>query len=66
MTERPSNLVAAVDGLRTTGRRTKVPEGECAYCDGERTAGRIFHPPHDASANCESGKHPHCSCDTCF
>ena len=21
---------------------------------------------HDASDRCESGKHPHCTCDTCF
>lgn len=23
-------------------------------------------PYHDASDRCESGKHPHCTCDTCF
>lgn len=23
-------------------------------------------PPHDASSRCESGKHSHCTCDTCF
>ena len=23
-------------------------------------------PRHNASATCESGKHPHCTCDTCF
>lgn len=23
-------------------------------------------PSHDASDRCESGKRPHCSCDTCF
>lgn len=26
----------------------------------------IFMPPHQAKLNCESGKHPHCSCDICF
>lgn len=25
-----------------------------------------FHPPHKASSLCESGKHPHCTCATCF
>lgn len=23
-------------------------------------------PSHNASSRCESGKHPHCTCDTCF
>lgn len=26
----------------------------------------IFAPRHKASENCKSGKHPHCTCDTCF
>ena len=26
----------------------------------------IFAPGHKPSSRCESGKHPHCSCDTCF
>lgn len=26
----------------------------------------IFAPRHKPSARCESGKHPHCTCDTCF
>ena len=32
----------------------------------EREAGNTFHPSHDASDRCCSGKHVHCSCDTCF
>lgn len=67
MIDRPDNLLAAVDALRTpTPHRHKAPEGECAYCDRERAQGVNFHPPHDASPNCESGKHSHCTCDTCF
>ncbi len=27
---------------------------------------RIFAPRHKASSRCESGKYPHCTCDTCF
>lgn len=46
--------------------RHKAEPGECLYCDRERAAGNHFHPPHDASPRCESGKHSHCSCDTCF
>ncbi len=65
----------AVDGERVTHdprpvppsisvvRRHKLPPGECKYCDEEEGH---FHPPHDASSRCESGKHAHCSCDTCF
>ena len=26
----------------------------------------IFAPRHKASNRCQSGKHPHCSCDICF
>jgi hypothetical protein len=44
-------------------RRHKLPAGECKSCDREKGS---FHPPHDASDRCESGKHSHCSCDTCF
>lgn len=47
-------------------RRHKAPQGECAYCDAERAKGIEYHPPHDASPRCESGNHPHCSCDTCW
>lgn len=63
----PADLVGLVDSLRgATPKRRQLPEGECAYCDRERTAGNNFFPSHDASDRCESGKHPHCTCDTCF
>jgi hypothetical protein len=26
----------------------------------------VFAPSHKASGGCESGKRPHCTCDTCF
>lgn len=55
-----------VRDLRSDVRRHQVDEGACAYCDRERQAGSTFHPSHDASDRCESGKRPHCSCDTCF
>ena len=28
--------------------------------------GYVFAPRHKPSKRCESGKHPHCTCDTCF
>lgn len=40
------------------------PPGECAYCDAHRNDSMM--PSHTASKRCESGKHPHCTCDTCF
>jgi hypothetical protein len=52
--------------LRNGTRRHKLPQGECAYCDRERAANVEFHPYHDASDRCQSGKHAHCTCDTCF
>lgn len=40
------------------------PKGECAYCD--QYGDDPMMPRHNASERCESGKHPHCTCDTCF
>jgi hypothetical protein len=31
-----------------------------------KTLTDIFAPRHKASARCRSGKHSHCTCDTCF
>ena len=45
-------------------RRTRLPPGECSYCDRDRNDTMM--PPHDASRFCESGKHDHCTCDTCY
>lgn len=51
-------------GLRPVEiRRSEMPAGECRYCDENRGG---FHPPHDPSPRCDSGKRPHCTCDTCF
>lgn len=36
----------------------------CEYCRAH--AGEDMMPGHDASDRCESGKRPHCTCDTCF
>lgn len=65
--EKPADLIAAVDALAgPTSRRHKALPGDCSYCDRERAGNVSFHPPHDASSSCGSGKHNHCSCDTCF
>jgi len=42
----------------------RMPKGECAYCD--KWGDELVMPHHTASERCESGKHPHCTCDTCF
>lgn len=36
----------------------------CPFC--EQHCDDPMMPYHDASDRCESGKHPHCTCDTCF
>lgn len=65
--EKPADLLAALDAMRgRPAHRHQLPPGECAYCDRERAAGNTFFPSHDASEGCQSGKHPHCTCDTCF
>ena len=45
-------------------RRHIVTEEGCPTC--AELARGSFGPPHDASPRCESGKRPHCTCDTCF
>ena len=55
-------LFAAGAALRYFIRRQHVPE--CSIC--ARYAPGDFFPPHDASPRCESGRHNHCTCDTCF
>jgi hypothetical protein len=42
----------------------RLPPGECAYCDEHGDDPMM--PRHMASSRCESGKRPHCTCDTCF
>lgn len=58
--------IAAVESTLIQPKRHKAEPGECQSCDDYRAEGTDFHPPHDASDRCESGKHNHCSCDTCF
>jgi hypothetical protein len=59
------SIAEQIEGQRLL-RRHQLKPGQCAYCDREREAGNTFFPWHDASAFCESGKHEHCTCDTCF
>ena len=50
-------------------RRNLLAEGECKICDDRRPTDPALippGPPHDPSPRCESGGHPHCTCDTCF
>lgn len=44
--------------------RYRLPPGQCAYCDQHRNDPMM--PSHTPSAACESGKRPHCTCDTCY
>lgn len=37
--------------------------GGCEYCKEVSVFGG---PGHSGSPNCRSGRHPHCTCDTCF
>lgn len=38
----------------------------CSFCQRMKEGGTSFFPNHHASSRCESGKHNHCSCDSCF
>jgi hypothetical protein len=59
-------VYALIEARQRPRRRSRAPIGECAYCDELRADGAHFAPPHDASPDCQSSKHSHCSCDTCF
>lgn len=42
---------------------------DCPGCESRYAAANplnVIAPPHVGSAACESGGHPHCSCDRCF
>jgi hypothetical protein len=42
----------------------RLEPGQCQYCDQCRDDKMM--PSHTASERCESGKRPHCACDTCY
>jgi hypothetical protein len=44
-------------------RRMRV--AGCPTCDRDPKGLKMM-PPHDPTGSCKSGKHPHCSCDTCY
>jgi hypothetical protein len=50
--------------LKPVPRLRFAAPGTCRYCDQCRTDPMM--PYHEASDRCESGKHNHCTCDTCF
>ena len=43
---------------------------DCAGCkefyEAKGKPSDVFAPRHQPSSGCKSGKHPHCTCDTCF
>ena len=65
MTSCPSADATPDEALRKAAQeRYRRPIGECTYCDANRNDTMM--PSHTSSASCESGKHPHCTCDVCF
>ena len=58
----PIKATPTPPGAQPVARRQRDPG--CATC--QSVGHTSLAPPHDASPRCESGKHPHCSCDICF
>jgi len=64
----------AIQVFITQFEREKELDPNCKTCVevfyAQLLAGKnfsdIFAPRHKASDKCKSGKHTHCSCDTCF
>lgn len=59
-----SNLTE-LDGIKVflTGRKIAW-RADCSYCILHAPGSMM--PSHTASEMCQSGKHNHCTCDTCF
>jgi len=55
---------ARADAAFEANARRALPKGQCAFCDKHRNSPMM--PSHFASNRCESGKHPHCTCNICF
>jgi hypothetical protein len=50
--------------LTIDGQEVRFDKANCPTC--QRTKPGEMAPRHDASPRCESGRRPHCTCDTCF
>ncbi len=59
-----SQAMEAHERQKQAQLRRRRPFGECPYCD--KFGDEPMMPRHTASELCESGKRPHCTCDTCF
>ena len=57
-----SDAASEVKIVQVSVRR--MPVGQCSYCD--QYGDDPMMPSHTPSSRCESGKRPHCTCDTCF
>ena len=62
-------MTAAIEDIMRMAHKIAMekyrrPAGECAFCDEHRKDAMM--PSHTPSERCESGKHPHCTCDVCF
>lgn len=63
----PLTIDAVIAEMERTGRLAPACKGCVEHYTALRETGRwAFSPPHRASAGCESGRHPHCTCDRCF
>jgi hypothetical protein len=51
--------------LTLDGRAIPLDRVDCAMCAAIE-AGEKGVPNHRPSPRCESGKRPHCTCDTCY
>ena len=55
--------ISHIQRMLEHGLKNRREEG-CAYCETHKNDHMM--PPHKASDHCESGKHPHCTCDICY
>ena len=62
------DIAATIQRLESLGCLDPAcPECVRVHYPAVRRTGLLpFAPPHKPSPRCESGQHPHCTCDTCF
>lgn len=64
--DRPETREEMISRWEKEGRLDPICPGCREFYESPKFPTDVFAPNHKASNGCESGKRPHCTCDTCF
>lgn len=62
----PPDAQEVLDRWVHIAKRIERERETCSFCKKIHDSGESLAPEHRASPRCQSGGHPHCTCDTCF